>query len=389
MSLQGKTVLQIIPSLDSGGAERTTVEIAAAIVAAGGRAMVMTSGGRLCADVERIGGEILYAPMRSKNPLVIAGNAGRIASVGRDRNVDLLHVRSRAPAWSALAAARALKRPLAATYHGAYASRSPLKRLYNSSMARADLVIANSEFTAESIRKLYPDAERRLVVIPRGADLETFNPEAVAEARVDALAKSWGVVRGREFIALLPARLTDWKGHLVAIEAAARLADDRLRLIFAGDDQGERGARRAIEAAIEAKALTGRMRLVGHCADMPAAYALSDVVLSPSTRPEAFGRVAVEAGAMGRTVIAADHGGGRETVRHGETGILVPPGDAGALAAALSTLLGMGPAGRAELGGRARRWVGEHFSTASMAQLTINAYQRLLADWGSAKGLGR
>ncbi len=379
-----KTVLQVIPAMDAGGAERTTLEMTKAIVAAGGRAIIATTGGRLCAELEQSGGRVALMPVGSKNPLTILANAGRLKKLVRKEKVDLIHARSRAPAWSALLAARALKIPFVTTYHGAYKAGSRFKRLLNSAMARGDVVIANSTFTAESIRKSY-DVGDRLRVIPRGADLDIFNPEAIDPERVRRVLEGWGLVEKEAALRLLlPGRLTDWKGHRVAVDAIARLcrapeagATADLRLIFAGDSQGQGGYAAALVRRVDELGLQRMIRFVGHCDDMPAAYAACDIVLSPSTRPEAFGRVAVEAGAMGKVVIAADHGGARETIADGETGVLASPGSAEELAAAIAKIIALGESGRRAMGARARARIARQYSAKAMIDATLDAYQGL------------
>jgi glycosyltransferase involved in cell wall biosynthesis len=379
-----KTILQVIPAMDSGGAERTTLELARAIIAAGGRAIVATSGGRMIADLERAGARVAILPVHSKNPIAIVANASRLARLIGAERADLIHARSRAPAWSALLAARRARIPFVTTWHGAYRGRSPLKRLYNSAMARGDLVIANSAFTAEAVRSV-SDPGDRLKIIHRGADAAEFNPEGVSAARRAAVFGQWGIEAGKGPVLLLPARLTDWKGHGVAIEAVRRLMTARaaganadLRLIFAGEAQGRGGYAAALARRVRELGLDGVIRMVGHCGDMPAAYLAADIVLSPSTRPEAFGRVAAEAGAMGRVVIAADHGGARETVVDRETGFLVAPGSAEALAGALSAAIGLGEEGRASMGAKARARIAAQFSTAAMTAATLAAYRELV-----------
>jgi glycosyltransferase involved in cell wall biosynthesis len=253
-------------------------------------------------------------------------------------------------------------------------------------MARGDLVIANSDFTAASIRASHDPGER-LTVIHRGADTEEFNPEQVSAARRQAILQAWRIEPGAGPVLLLPARLTDWKGHDVAIEALGRLCGDGptganadLRLVFAGDAQGRDGFAAALLRGVKELGQGRMIRFVGHCDDMPAAYAAADIVLSPSTRPEAFGRVAAEAGAMARVVIAADHGGARETVVDGETGFLVRPGSAEALAQAIARALELGSEGRAAIGEKARARIASLFSTAAMTAATLAAYRRLLGN---------
>ncbi len=381
-----KTVLQIIPALDSGGAERTTVEMTKAIVGAGGKALVATSGGRLCAEVAEAGGRIFPMPVASKNPLTVIANRSRLISLVKAESVDIIHVRSRAPAWSALWAARATGVPLVATYHGAYEARSPLKRFYNSAMTRADLVIANSRFTAVAICRFNGPGDR-LIVIPRGADPERFNPEAIAPQRLADLRARWAVGENQGALTmLLPGRLTGWKGHQVAIEAMALLAPSSrtgvagdFQLIFVGDAQGRDGYAASLARRVDELGLHRMIRIVGHCDDMPAAYGLSDIVLSPSTRPEAFGRVAAEAGAMAKPVIASDHGGARETVVDGETGFLVLPASAPALAEAIANMAALGPEGRRAMGAKARAHIAASYSIAAMTAATLAAYETLLA----------
>ncbi|MEO0399352.1 MAG: glycosyltransferase family 4 protein [Pseudomonadota bacterium] len=386
--LSGKTILQVIPELDAGGAERTTLEVAAAIIDAGGRALVASRGGRLADDIRAAGGVVLQTPVHSKNPLIMAANVRRLVGIIREEMVDLIHARSRAPAWSAFFAARRATIPFVTTYHGAYKSAGPLKRYYNSSMTRADRVIANSEFTAASIRAGGNVAKDRLVVIPRGADIDRFNPAVVDRPRVEALRTAWRL-EGTEAapVIVLPARLTDWKGQSVAIEAFAAFVKTapsakNAALILVGDDQGRSDYRDRLEREIAAYGLSDQVRLVGHVSDMPAVFALADLVLSPAIRPEAFGRVAAEAGAMARIVIAADHGGARETVLDGQTGFLTPPGEASALAIGITKALNMRHEQRLVMGEAAREHIAAHYSISSMTAATLGVYASLMAGAG-------
>lgn len=384
-----KTVLQVIPALESGGAERTTVEMARAIVSAGGRAVVATSGGRHVADVEAAGGRVIIIPAASKNPLVILANRTRLSKIIREHRVDIVHARSRAPAWSALLAARATGAAFVTTYHGAYGAGCPIKKFYNSVMVRGDMVIANSQFTASAIRAAFPDAASRLAVIPRGADLADFNPLAISGDRIASLRRRWGLVENdARLILLLPGRLTGWKGHEVAVDALARMtAGDTgvlaaFQLIFAGDEQGRGEFAASLMRKVDELGLQQMIRWVGHCDDMPAAYAVADVVLAPSTRPEAFGRVAVEAGAMSKVVIASDHGGARETILDGETGYLVAPGSSVALAEAIGKAAAMGSDERRRMGAKSRARIVEGFSTKAMTDATLRVYSSLLERKG-------
>jgi glycosyltransferase involved in cell wall biosynthesis len=376
------TVLQIIPSLHSGGAERTTVDIARALVRAGHTALVASEGGRMAREVTAAGGELIEMPAASKNPFVIMDNAGQIAGIIRERNVGLLHARSRAPAWSALIAAKRTGIPLIATYHGIYGAWGPLKRFYNSVMVKGDATIANSEWTAEHIRKEYPEKVKRLVTIPRGIDLDYFDPAKVTADRVANQLLSWKM-SGNERVVLLPGRLTRWKGQLVLLKALSLLkASGRLpkdvRAAIAGDAQAHEDYVAELAQAIQSEGLDSVVFLDSHVTDMPAAYLASDIVVSASTEPEAFGRVPPEAAAMGLPVIATDHGGARETVVAGQSGLLTPPGDAAALADALADLLGRTPEQLAKMGAKGRAHVAARFTVERMCAGTLALYRDLI-----------
>ncbi|MGC1303646.1 MAG: glycosyltransferase family 4 protein, partial [Caulobacteraceae bacterium] len=313
-------LLQVVPALDAGGVERTTLDVARAVVAAGGRALVASAGGRMEGELALDGAELVRLPMASKNPLTVLQNAGRLERLIGERNVSLVHARSRAPAYSAWIAARRAKVPFVTTYHGVYNARSAPKRLYNRVMARGDRVIANSEFTRDHLlaehEGIDPD---RVVAIPRGVDLARFDPTAVAGDRLVAVRAAWGLsADDARPVLLLAGRLTAWKGQRLLIEAIRRMrageSGGDLLLVLAGDDQGRVGYRAELDAAIAAAELGETVRIVGHCEDMPAAYLAADFALAPSLEPEAFGRTAVEPQAMGRPVLAADHGAARETV---------------------------------------------------------------------------
>jgi len=382
LPLRGATILQVIPHLAAGGAERTTIEIAEALVAAGATALVASVGGRLESELERVGGELIRIDsLPTKNPLAIHANAGVLAKLAKDRNVSLIHARSRAPAWSALWAARRMKLPFVTTYHGVYNAKSAPKRLYNSVMARGDKVIANSDFTAAHIRAEHPWAASRLVVIHRGVDMVRFSPDAVSPQRKAALAEDWRLPATGETTILLPARLTGWKGHREAIAAASLLKQQGVtgwRMIFVGDPQGRDGYAQELKDRISAAGLETQVHIRGHCADMPAALALSDIVLAPSNAPDAFGRVAAEAGAMGLPAIGSSIGAQKEIVVDGQTGLIVPPGDPAGLAAAIGKLLAMGETGRRTMGQAALLRVRERFTTSALQKATLSVYDGLL-----------
>lgn len=383
-SLAGRTILQLIPDLDTGGAERTVLDVTEAIVSAGGRALVASKGGRLVPELEARGGELVSLDMSSKNPVVMFRNANQIAALVAAEGVGLIHARSRAPAWSGWRAAQATGTPFVTTYHGAYSGISGPKRVYNSVMAKGDLVIANSRWIGDHIKAVHGIGDDRIVIIPRGVDLDVFDPAKVPASRVSALREAWGLGAGdKRLILLLPARLTSWKGQALALDALARLdAEERTRLVLvlAGDAQGRRAFQEALETQIAQSGLGGSVLIAGHCSDMPAAFAASDIVVAPSLRPEAFGRTAIEAAAMAKPVIAADHGGARETVIDGETGALFPPGDAGSLAAALRSLVQIGPSARAGMGRAGQENVRRHYSKRGLQTATLSVYTALMTQ---------
>jgi glycosyltransferase involved in cell wall biosynthesis len=368
-------VLQVLPRLDSGGVERGTLEIADALVRAGGRAVVASAGGALVPRLEALGARHVTLPLASKSPLRIWRNAAALAALVRAEGIGILHARSRAPAWSAWLAARRTGAHFVTTYHGTYNEGLPGKRLYNSVMARGERVIAISHFIADHLRARHGTDPARIRIIPRGVDPALFDPARVDPDRVAALRAAWRVPSGRPVV-MLPARVTRWKGQGVLVEAMARLPGDALALLV-GDAQGRAGFLDELRGRIATLGLVERVRLVGHAEDMPAALLLADVVVHASTDAEAFGRTVIEAQAMQRCVIASDLGGPTETVDQGVTGWRVPPGDADSLAAAIARALALPAAERAAMGARARAAVLAGYTTARMQAATLAVYREL------------
>ena len=379
------TILQVIPRLEEGGAERTTIEIAEALVKAGARALVASQGGRLEGALREAGGELVRLPVGRKNPATIWLNAGRIAELARRENVSLIHARSRAPAWSAYWAAQRLKLPFVTTYHGAYAEGGPVKRWYNSVMAKGDRVIANSEFTAGLIRSRYGVPPERLVIIYRGIDPARFDPAAISPERTAVLRAQWGL-KPDDRVVLMVARLSELKGQRVVIEAARLLRDrgDLTGVVFvlAGGSGNKAQYAETLRARIAEAGLAAHIRLPGALDDVPAGYALAELGLCASIEPEGFGRTSVEAAAMGRPVIVSDIGGLPETIiaapAPGFTGWRVPPGDAPALADALTLALSFPASARTEIGRRGRARVTGRFLAGDLKQAALRVYDGLL-----------
>lgn len=374
-------VLQILPSLETGGVERGAIDVAAAIVRAGGKATVISSGGPMVRELERAGARHIAMSVDSKNPLVIYRNVAPLARLIRDSGVDIVHARSRAPAWSARDAARRAGVPFVTTFHGTYNFKGWAKKKYNSIMTKGERIIAISNFIAEHIRTNYGVPAERIEVIHRGIDLETFSPRAVPPPRILALADRWRLPDGVPVI-MLPGRLTRWKGQLIFLEALATLTGVELVGVIVGGDQGRSDYREEVEKRAEALGLASRVRMVGDTKDMAAAFMLADVVVSASTDPEAFGRTVVEAQAMGRPVIAPNHGAAPETVQSGVTGWLVPPNDAAALGAAIRAALTLTPQLRQRMAEQAEFHARTKFSKARMCAQTLDFYRRVAAGAG-------
>lgn len=379
-------ILQVIPSLHTGGAERTAIDIGEAVLERGWVSIVASAGGRMVDQLTAGGSSHVTMPLDSKNPLTIWRNAARLVRLIKNQDINLIHARSRAPAWSCLLAARRTGIPFVTTYHGAYNQNSALKGLYNSVMARADTVIANSQWTADLIVSRNPWAKDRIEVIHRGTDFETFHLENIADNRLEKLRRQWTITPDDIVIVQL-ARLTTWKGQGVVIKACAELIKDfpHLKIVLAGDHQGRDEYLAGLQQKIEQHGLQGRVILPGHCDDPAAAMAVADLVVVASIEAEAFGRAAVEAGALEKPVIVTRIGAVGETVLAPEdvdkdqfTGWKVTPGDAQDLAKTLRHCLSLSPDQRHLIGQRARQHGQKNFSLRQMCSKTLTIYDKLL-----------
>lgn len=371
-------ILQVLPALGSGGVERTSVDIAQALVNKGYIPHVASFGGPLTADIQRMGGVHHALPLTSKNPFVWRRTAKSLAAIIRHHEIDIVHARSRAPAHPALWAARETGTKFLTTYHGIYNANSSLKRRYNSIMAKGDLVIANSEYTKDHIMKEHGLDEARIIAIPRGVDLAQFTLD-VSSARVAALRTHWGV-SADERVLLLPGRLTRWKGQDVAIKAMSGVTD--LTLVIQGDAQGRDSYVNELKILIAAS--DARIIIAPPHSDMAAAYAASFAVVSASTDPEAFGRVTAEACAMGRPVIATRHGGSLEILDGGQgnppLGLFAKPNDSADLNVQIKTAAAMGPDQAAAFAQAAQLRARTKFTNSAMCSATLSVYRRLLKE---------
>lgn len=370
-------VMQVVPELGPGGVEQGCIDMAIEIVKAKARAIVVSHGGARVPELLRAGALHIDLPVHSKNPFTIWRNIARLRALIQEYDVDIVHARSRAPAWSALYACRGTRARFVTTCHAPYNLGGRLKRWYNSSIAAGERVIAISKFVGDYLRDNYRIDSSKIRVIPRGVALDRFHPSAVRPERIIALARKWRLPDGVNVI-MMPARLTRWKGHHVLIEAMSLVKRKDVFCVLIGSDQGRTDYTKELLELIRTRRLEGHVRIVEHCDDMPAAYMLAAAVVCASIEPEGFGRVPVEAQAMGRPTIATNHGGACETVLPGETGWLVPPGDVKALADAIVQALDLDPEQRALLGTHAMAHVAENFTRTLMADRTLDVYAELL-----------
>lgn len=371
------TVMQILPALRSGGVERGTVDVARALISAGWNAIVVSGGGPMVHELERAGATHITLPIGAKNPLKWRANFDRLVDLTFKNNVDILHARSRAPAWIGWRAARKRNLPFVTTFHGRYSDSNPLKKVYNAVMSRGDRVIAISHFIAEEITRRYGLGADRLRVIPRGVDLGLHDPDKVSAERMIKLTNEWRLPDGVPVV-MLPGRVTRWKGQELLIDALAKLKDQSFHCLIVGDHKGKEAYKAKLEALIARHGLTPYVHLVGNCTDMPAAYKLADVVVSASLDPEPFGRVIIEAQAMGRPVVASNHGGAAESMLEGQTGWLVKPKDADALADGIREALNMSQEDRSRLSDVAIAHARTHFSREDMCARTLAVYCEVL-----------
>jgi glycosyltransferase involved in cell wall biosynthesis len=373
------TIMQVLPSLVTGGVERGAVDIAAALVKAGWRAVVVSQGGPMVRELERAGARHIALPVASKNPFTMHANVARIEAAIRETGADLVHARSRAPAWSARAAAKRARVPFVTTFHGTYNFATPFKRLYNAIMAKGVRVIAISDFIARHAIENYGVSPAVVRVVHRGIDLAKFDPARVSVERQVKLAREWRLPDGLPVV-MLPGRLTRWKGQTLLIDAVAKLGRRDMALLLVGADQGRTAYRAELERRVRARGLEGIVRVVDHCPDMPAAYMLADVVVSASTDPEAFGRVVAEAQAMGRPVVAPAHGAAPEILIEGKTGWTFAPGKVDALADALALALNLPAQTRQTLSQIAIEHVRANFAKERMSKATLDVYAEVLRE---------
>jgi glycosyltransferase involved in cell wall biosynthesis len=372
----GVPTLQICPALEEGGVERSTVEMALFLNKQGLIPHVASAGGQMTATLETAGIPHHRLPLHRKNPLTLLLNVWRLIWLMRQEKIALVHARSRGPAWAGWLACKITGVPFIATFHGTYGLRGPGKKIYNAVMTWGEYTIANSSFIRDHILAHYTVDPNRLLVAPRGYDTQVFDPHKISAAALATLRETLKLTEQTPVI-LMVGRLTRWKGQHILLQALTKIDDLPWVALFAGGSSKKSPYQQELEDYTHKHNLAKRVHWLGRRTDTSALYKLSDVTVSASIEPEAFGRVAVESQAMETPVIATAHGGSLETVQDGITGWLIPPGRPDILAETLRQAL-TPPGNLAKMGKAAQRWVSHNFTTQQTCEREFEAYRRVL-----------
>ena len=377
-------VLQVIPKLGYGGAETGCYDIAHYLPENNCGSFIATSGGELLKFIDKKKVKIIKLPVHSKNPLIMFVNFLALIGVILINNITIVHARSRAPAWACFLAAKITGRKFVTTFHGTYNFNSKIKKFYNSVMVRSDLIIAGSNFIFSHIKENYTkylDAKKKLLVIFRGINVDYFDPTTKLDNDEKKLLKEWQIEKDKKII-LLPGRLTGWKGQEVFIEAVnlvnIELGYEAFFAVILGSDQGRDLYKKKLIRLTEQHRLINQVKFIDHCKDMALAYKVSDVVVSASIEPEAFGRVAVEAQSMERPIIASNIGGSNETIIDEKTGFLFESNNAKSLSKKILKILSMDEASLQSIGKDGRKNIIQKFNVEKMCFSTYSEYKRIL-----------
>jgi glycosyltransferase involved in cell wall biosynthesis len=377
-------VLQVIPKLGFGGAETGCYDLAHFLAEQECKSFLITSGGKLLKFVRRDKVKVIRLPVQSKNPIIMFINSIIIFFVILFYKIDIVHARSRAPAWSCLWACFFSRKKFVTTFHGTYNFSNKYKHFYNSVMVRSKLIIAGSNFIFNHISKNYQkylSSKKKLMVVFRGINLEYFNPKNISEKKTNALIQNWNINKSN-FIILLPGRLTKWKGQEMFIEALSLLVEthnkNNFHAIILGSDQGRKIYSKKLLLLAERYRLVKKITFIKNCKEMPIAYKLADIAISSSIEPEAFGRVAVEAQAMNTPIVASNLGGSKETVLNGKSGLLFSPGNPKDLANIINKFMEMNKESLNIMGDKGRQNAERKFNVDQMCQTTFTEYKKLL-----------
>ncbi len=377
-------VLQVIPKLGYGGAETGCYDIAHYLPENNCKSFIVTSGGELTKFIDKKKVKLIRLPVQSKNPILIFLNSIILIGIILFFNITIVHARSRAPAWSCLLATKLTRRKFVTTFHGTYNFSGKLKKLYNSVMVRSDLIIAGSNFIFSHIKENYSELltfKKKFLVIFRGINVDYFDPSSKLEEDEKKLLTEWEINKEKKII-LVPGRLTSWKGQEMLIEAInltkVELGYEAFHLIILGSHQGRDLYKKKLIRITEQHRLTNQIKFIDHCKDMALAYQVSDIVISPSIEPEAFGRVAVEAQSMEKLIIASNIGGSNETIINEKTGFLFEAGDVNSLSKKIIQAITMDESSIKLMGKEGRKNIIKKFNVEKMCFSTYSEYKRLV-----------
>jgi glycosyltransferase involved in cell wall biosynthesis len=377
-------VLQVIPKLGYGGAETGCYDIAHYLPENGCKSFIVTSGGELTKFINKEKVKLIKLPVQSKNPLLIIFNTLALIFIIIFNNISIVHARSRAPAWSCLFATKITRRKFVTTFHGTYNFNNKIKKFYNSVMVKSNLIIAGSNFIFSHIKNNYSDYlgfKNKLLVIFRGINVDYFDPTTKTEIEEKKLLKNWGIVENKKII-LLPGRLTSWKGQELFLEAInmvnIQLGYEAFYAVILGSDQGRDLFKKKLIRLSEQYRMTKQVKFIDHCKDMALAYKVSDIIISASIEPEAFGRVAVEAQSMEKVIIASDIGGSNETVIDEKTGYLFEAGNANSLSKKILKVLNLDDTTIKTIGTEGRKNIVNKFNVEKMCFSTYSEYKKLI-----------
>ena len=377
-------VLQVIPKLGYGGAETGCYDLAHYLPENNCSSYIVTSGGELLKFIDKKKVKVIKLPVHSKNPFLMLFNSIALIFIILLNNISIVHARSRAPAWSCLFATKITRRKFVTTFHGTYNFKNSIKKFYNSVMVRSDLIIAGSNFIFSHINQNYPkylDLKKKFLVIFRGINVDYFELSTILDSEENRLISDWEVDRNKKTI-LMPGRLTAWKGQETFIEALnlvnKELGYESFNAIILGSDQGRDIYTKKIKRLAEQYRLTSQLKFIEHCKNMPLAYKISDIVVSASIEPEAFGRVAVEAQSMEKPIIASDIGGSNETIIDNVTGFLFQSGNANSLSKKILKVLNLDDTTIKTIGTEGRKNIVNKFNVEKMCFSTYSEYKKLL-----------
>ena len=377
-------VLQVIPKLGYGGAETGCYDLAHYLPENNCSSYIVTSGGELLKFIDRKKVKVIKLPVHSKNPFLMLFNSIALIFIILLNNISIVHARSRAPAWSCLFATKITRRKFVTTFHGTYNFKNSIKKFYNSVMVRSDLIIAGSNFIFSHINQNYPkylDLKKKFLVIFRGINVDYFDSSTTLDSEENRLISDWEVDKNKKTI-LMPGRLTAWKGQETFIEALnlvnKELGYESFNAVILGSDQGRDIYTKKIKRLAEQYRLTSQLKFIEHCKNMPLAYKISDIVVSASVEPEAFGRVAVEAQSMEKPIIASDIGGSNETITDNVTGFLFQSGNAEALSKKIVEALQLDESRLKSIGIEGRKNIIKKFNVEKMCFSTYSEYKKLL-----------